>query len=302
MDLLKVFTGYSGVGSPEQALKNLKLKHRVIGTVEYDKYARTTYLANHTTERMEHDMGDVDFSTFEQSDLAIFGFPCQSFSIAGKRKGFDDVRGTQFFNVAEFIKVNQPEAFILENVKGLLSHDGGRTMQTIVDVLSNGGGTVNGQMSLDMFEDGLGYHIYYKVLNTKEHGIPQNRERIFIVGFKEPRDYRFPKEETLELRLKDVLETEVDEKYYLSDNNIEKLIAYDKKSKEKGNGLGTKFHEPETDIMSSLKVGGGGCDDLVKIKSATKRGYEEGNKICNQMIEEAGLPDKYLIKIDQDGE
>jgi len=126
--------------------------------------------------------------------------------MAGKRKGFEEARGTLFFNVAEFIKINQPKVFVLENVKGLLSHDKGNTFQTIVDILSNGGGTQNGQISLDVFEDGLGYHIYWQVLNTKDYGIPQNRERIFIVGFKDFREFSFPKPIELKLRLGDMLQ------------------------------------------------------------------------------------------------
>ena len=103
-------------------------------------------------------------------------------------------------------KINQPKVFVLENVKGLLSHDKGNTFQTIVDILSNGGGTQNGQMSLDVFEDGLGYHIYWQILNTKDYGIPQNRERIFIVGFKDFKEFIFPKPMELKLRLGDMLQ------------------------------------------------------------------------------------------------
>jgi DNA (cytosine-5)-methyltransferase 1 len=143
--------------------------------------------------------------------------------MAGKRKGFDDVRGTLFFNVAEFIKINQPKCFILENVKGLLSHDGGKTFQTIISLLTDNGGTANGQIFIPYFEDGLGYHVYYKVLNTKDYGIPQNRERIFIVGFKEFREFSFPKPFSLELRLKDMLQDNPDYKYFLSDKTIKKL-------------------------------------------------------------------------------
>jgi len=153
--------------------------------------------------------------------------------MAGKRKGFEEARGTLFFNVAEFIKINQPKVFVLENVKGLLSHDKGNTFQTIIDILSNGGGTQNGQISLDVFEDGLGYHIYWQVLNTKDYGIPQNRERIFIVGFKDFREFSFPKPMKLKLRLGDMLQDNLNSKYYLSDKTINRISNSRNKTKFK---------------------------------------------------------------------
>ena len=204
--MIKVGTDFSGIGSPEAALKRLGLPHHNIFACDIDKYAKKSYLANNDTNVFYDDITTRDFNEVPQLDLYVAGFPCQSFSMAGKRGGFEDTRGTLFFNVAEFIKENQPKCFVLENVKGLLSHDSGKTYQTITDVLTNGGGTLNGQIGIDTIDNGLGYHVYAKVLNTKDYGIPQNRERIFIVGFKEPRDFNFPKKMDLKLRLKDLLQ------------------------------------------------------------------------------------------------
>ena len=203
---MKIGTDFSGIGAPEMALKYLGINFDSIFACEIDKYARQSFEQLHNPQTFYNDITARNHKEVEQLDLYVAGFPCQTFSMAGKRKGFEETRGTLFFNVAEFIKENKPKTFILENVKGLLSHDKGRTFQTIVDILSNGGGTQNGQISLDMFEDGLGYHIYWKVLNTKNYGIPQNRERIFIVGFKDFRDFNFPKEMPLELNLGDMLQ------------------------------------------------------------------------------------------------
>jgi DNA (cytosine-5)-methyltransferase 1 len=214
---MKIGTDFSGIGAPEMALKYLGIDFESVFACEIDKYARKSFEQLHAPKTFYNDITTRNHSKVDQLDLYVAGFPCQSFSMAGKRKGFEETRGTLFFNVAEFIKENQPKTFVLENVKGLLSHDKGRTFQTIIDILSNGGGTQNGQISLDVMDDGLGYHIYWKVLNTKNFGIPQNRERIFIVGFKDFRDFTFPKEMPLELKLKDILEDEVDEKYYLSE-------------------------------------------------------------------------------------
>ena len=215
---MKIGTDFSGIGSPEMALKLLNIEHEQVFACEIDKYARKSFEAIHgKPQSFYEDITKRDHSEIPQLDLYVAGFPCQAFSMAGKRKGFDDVRGTLFFNVAEFIKINQPKCFILENVKGLLSHDGGKTFQTIISLLTDNGGTANGQMFIPYFEDGLGYHVYYKVLNTKDYGIPQNRERIFIVGFKEFREFSFPKPFPLELRLKDMLQDNPEYKYFLSD-------------------------------------------------------------------------------------
>ena len=222
---MKLGTDFSGIGSPESALKRLNLEVDEVFACEIDKYARKSFNELHNPSTMYEDITTRNHSEVPQLDLYVAGFPCQSFSLAGKRGGFEDTRGTLFFNVAEFIKENQPKCFILENVKGLLSHDNGRTYQTITDVLTNGGGTLNGQIGLDSIDNGLGYHVYAKVLNSKDYGIPQNRERIFLVGFKEFREFRFPKKMELKLRLKDLLENEVDEKYYLSDKMIKSITT-----------------------------------------------------------------------------
>ena len=220
---MKVGTDFSGIGAPEMALKYLGIDFESVFACEIDKYARQSFEQLHNPKTFYNDITTRNHNEVEQLDLYVAGFPCQAFSMAGNRKGFEEARGTLFFNVAEFIKINQPKVFILENVKGLLSHDKGNTFQTIVDILSNGGGTQNGQISLDIFEDGLGYHIYWQVLNTKNYGIPQNRERIFIVGFKDFREFSFPKPMQLKLKLGDMLQDNPNSKYYLSDKAIENL-------------------------------------------------------------------------------
>jgi len=222
-DMIKVGTDFSGIGSPEAALKRLNIPHHNVFACDIDKYAKKSFLELNSPDLFYDDITTRDYKEVPQLDLYVAGFPCQSFSLAGKRGGFNDTRGTLFFNVAEFIKVNQPACFILENVKGLLSHDNGRTYQTITDVLTNGGGTLNGQMGMDTIDDGLGYHVYTKVLNTKDYGIPQNRERIFIVGFKHWRTFNFPVKLPLKLKLKDMLQDNPNSKFYLSNKRIKTL-------------------------------------------------------------------------------
>ena len=292
MRIIKVGTDFSGIGSPEAALTELKnegfLNFESEFSCEIDKFARLSHKQLHKSKVFYEDITKRNHSEVPKLDLYVAGFPCQAFSIAGKQKGFEDVRGTLFFNVADFIRENQPETFILENVKGLLSHDKGRTFQTIIDLLSNGGGTVNGQMSLDYCSDGLGYHIHFQVLNTKEHGIPQNRERIFIVGFKKSRDYSFPIAETLNLRLKDLLETEVDEKYFLSDKTLKGLLK----------GQSTPQFTDGNDIARCFTAGGnsGGMHS-----SMTLIGAMRGRNPKDPKSRKSGLETKQMLEINENG-
>ena len=215
---MKVGTFFSGVGSPEQALMNLEIKHEIEFACDIDKYAKQTYLKNFKPKLFATDITALDMKDLPYVDLLVFGFPCQAFSMAGKRQGFDDTRGTLFYDALRYLKEHSPRYFIAENVKGLLSHDNGKTFQTIIDCLAK---TTNYQMSLMPFEN-LGYHIHYKVLNTKDFGIPQNRERIFIIGIRDDEDnnFSFPKEIPLESKLKDILQDNPNSKYYLSDKAI----------------------------------------------------------------------------------
>tara|TARA_R100000231_G_scaffold38365_1_gene33618 strand:+ start:76 stop:1137 length:1062 start_codon:yes stop_codon:yes gene_type:complete len=220
---VKVGTFFSGIGSPEQALLNLGIKHDIEFACDIDKYARQTYLKNFDCKKMYEDITTLNMKDLSYVDLLVFGFPCQAFSMAGKRGGFKDTRGTLFYDALRYLKQHKPRYFIAENVKGLLSHDSGKTFQTIIDCLAS---TVNSQMTLMPF-DNLGYHIHFKVLNTKDYGIPQNRERIFILGIRDDKDnnFRFPKEIPLEIKLKDLLQNNVNDKYYLSKKMIKNITT-----------------------------------------------------------------------------
>jgi DNA (cytosine-5)-methyltransferase 1 len=219
---MKVGTFFSGVGSPEQALKNLNINHSIEFACDIDKYARQTYLKNFNCKNFYEDITNLNMNNLSYVDLLVFGFPCQAFSVAGKRKGFEDTRGTLFYDALRYLKVHKPRFFIAENVKGLLFHDSGKTFQIIVDCLAK---TINYQYSIIPF-DNLGYHIHYKVLNTKDFGIPQNRERIFIVGIRDDSDnnFSFPKKINLDTKLKDLLQNKVDDKYYLSEKQQKRLL------------------------------------------------------------------------------
>lgn len=323
---MKIATDFSGIGSPEMALKLLNIEHEQVFACEIDKYARKSFKAIHgNPQTFYKDITKRDHSEIPQLDLYVAGFPCQAFSMAGKRKGFDDVRGTLFFNVAEFIKINKPKCFILENVKGLLSHDGGKTFQTIISLLTDNGGTANGQIFIPYFEDGLGYHIYYKVLNTKDYGIPQNRERIFIIGFKEFREFSFPKPFPLELRLKDMLQDNPDYKYLMINSKNKKLNTFLRENGEKLNGIQafdihnkciyndyspticarinassvTYLHIDDKYFLSDKMIENLEINqNNIHVPSATSKGYEEScNKAIVYVIPEQVKIRKYAVDI-----
>ncbi len=252
--LIKIGGQFSGVGAFDYALKRLGIDFVNVYQAEWDKYARKTYLKNHSEP--VYYVNDVHNTPTEEItekygslDIAMFSPPCQAFSLAGKRKGEDDNRGVLFYNSHEFIQKNNPRYFIFENVKGLLSDDNGRTFQRWIDYL--GGKSVNGTQTMFPEENSVPYHVYYQVLNAKDYGVPQNRERIFIIGIRDDTDnnFNFPKPFELKKRLKDVLEENVDEKYYLSDKMISFFTKHSEKHSEKGNGF--KFQPKKDDNISN---------------------------------------------------
>lgn len=168
MTKIKYFSMFSGIGGFELGLEQVgertDTQFKCVGYSEIDKQAITTYEA-HFDHTNYGDASTIDPYTIPNFDLLVAGFPCQPFSLAGERKGFRDTRGTLFFDIARILEHHKPQNFILENVKGLTSHDGGRTFRTIIQTL-----------------DELGYCVEWSILNSKNHGLGQNRERIFIVG------------------------------------------------------------------------------------------------------------------------
>ena len=228
--MLKVATVCSGIGSPEVAIKNLNIKHEIVFGCEIDKYARQTYLANFNPSMMLEDMTKEDWKDKKYySDLIVGGIPCQAFSLAGKRLGELDARGLLFYDFYRYVKNQQPKYFIIENVKGLLSMDKGNVFNNWKALL---GQSENGNMFLHNHEDSLMYNLHWKVLNTKNYGLPQNRERVFLIGIRKDlqNDFVFPKEIPLELRLKDLLEESVDDKYYLK--NMQDILFKTLKTSE----------------------------------------------------------------------
>ncbi len=189
---------FAGIGGMRLAFENVG--GECVFSSEWDIYAQNTYEANFG-ERPQGDITKIKPETIPEHDILLAGFPCQAFSICGDRKGFLDTRGTLFFNIEEILKIKQPLAFLLENVKNLKSHDRQRTFKTIIKHLEN-----------------LGYSIHHTVLNSLDFGIPQKRERTIIVGFKDKVDFYFPKPIGIKPNLSTILENDrdIDPKYFAS--------------------------------------------------------------------------------------
>jgi DNA (cytosine-5)-methyltransferase 1 len=279
--MIKVGSDFSGVGAFNQALMRLGIEYQEVFACDMDKYARQTFIHNFGEPKYYPTNVYERKIPSESLDIYMTSPPCQAFSLAGKRLGKEDKRGILFFNSHEFIQVNKPRYFIFENVKGLLSDNGGKTFSEWVNLL--GGKSINGNPVIFPYEDAVPYHLYYKVLNAKHYGVPQNRERVFLIGIRDNQDnnFRFPVEEQLTKRLKDVLEDEVDNKYFLSEKMINGFLAHNKRHIEEKNQDGFNWKpKDENQIANCLRSNAALCptDNSIKIKSATSKGYEEATQ------------------------
>lgn len=275
---MKVGSDFSGVGAFDQALKRLGVNYETVFACDMDKYARDTFIHNYGEPKYyPTNVYDREIPS-ESLDIYMTSPPCQAFSLAGKRLGKDDKRGILFFNSHEFIQVNKPRLFIFENVKGLLSDDGGKTFQEWINML--GGKSVNGLPVLFPLDEAVPYHLYWKVLNAKHHGVPQNRERIFLIGIRDDADnqFQFPKDEHLSKRLKDVLEDDVDDKYFLSDNKIEYLKRTEGTTFSINANILNQVNPNESRTIQSSYHKTPRDAQFIKVKSATSKGYEEATE------------------------
>ncbi|HDR4581914.1 TPA: DNA cytosine methyltransferase [Bacillus cereus] len=234
---------FAGIGGMRLAFQNLGGK--CIFSSEWDSYAQKTYELNYG-EVPFGDITKIDENIIPDHDILVAGFPCQAFSIAGRRGGFEDTRGTLFFDVARIIRAKRPRAFFLENVKGLTNHDRGQTLEVILNTLRND----------------LGYYVPEpKVMNAVDFGVPQNRERIFIVGFRQDTgitEFNYPQPTGTNIRFIDVREEEeVSVKYYLSTQYLQTLRNHKSRHEAKGNGFGYTVI-PNDGIANALVTGGMG--------------------------------------------
>ena len=287
---------FAGIGGFRLAMQNLGGK--CVFTSEWDKDAKRTYKANFG-ERPFGDITKEETKAFipDGFDLLCAGFPCQAFSIAGKRGGFEDTRGTLFFEVAEIIKRKQPKAIFLENVKGLRNHNGGKTLATILNVLRND----------------LGYYVPEpQIVNAKDFGVPQNRERIYIVGFHPSTnvtEFNYPKPLDKKVTFADIKEKEVPiTKYFLSTQYVQTLVNHKARHEGKGNGFGYAII-PDNEIANAVVCGGMGRErNLVldhRITDFTPTTHIKG-RVNREGIRKMtprewarlqGFPDEFLIPV-----
>lgn len=231
--MLKVLELFAGIGACSKALERLGIEHEIVDAVEIDKYAIKSFNAVHGTNFEPQDITKWDKDI--EVDLIMHGSPCQDFSVAGKGAGGDKDSGTRsslMYETLRIVEKLKPQYVIWENVKNLLSKKHRHNFDAYLEAM-----------------EGLGYTNYYKVLNAKDYGVPQNRERVFTVSILGGGEFTFPEPMPLTKKLADVLEDEVDEKYYLSDEQVASFKASTAKAQAKGNGF--KFAPIERERESS---------------------------------------------------
>lgn len=292
---IDLFAGIGGIRMGfEQAFRE---RIKFVYSNDNNKQCCQTYRANFGTID-DRDITAVikNLSQIPEHDILLAGFPCQPFSIAGEKKGFEDkTRGTLFHTIAKILSVRKPAAFLLENVRYFKHHNGGRTWATVEDVLEND----------------LDYNIYHTVLNAKYFGVPQNRPRFFIAGFKEKTVVlNWPEQRGELVELEDFLETIVEAKYYLGQQYLESLKKHRKRHESLGHGFGYKVLNPKTEVARTLVVGGMGKErNLIKNKplpDCWKPGDDPLKKKNNEGIRRLtprefarlqGFPDSFRIPV-----
>jgi DNA (cytosine-5)-methyltransferase 1 len=229
---IDLFAGIGGIRLPFQELGG-----ECVFTSEWDKYCGITYQANFG-EIPQGDITKIKAKDIPKHDLLLAGFPCQPFSLAGLKKGFSDTRGTLFFDIEKILEYRKPQMILLENVKNFKNHDNEKTFKTVKKHLED-----------------IGYNIFTKVLNARDFGVPQNRERIYIVGFlNHSIDFKFPEPTNKKTRLGDILEKIVDPKYTISDKLWAGHQRRKKEHRERGNGFGYSLFNEESEYTSTMSA------------------------------------------------
>jgi len=269
---IDLFAGVGGIRIPFEELGG-----KCVFTSEWDKFSQITYEANFG-EKPHGDITQIDEKDIPKHNLLLAGFPCQAFSQAGLKKGFQDTRGTMFFEIARILDHHKPNAFLLENVKGLRGHDKGNTFKTIVSILNE-----------------LGYQtLESEVLNAKHFGLPQNRERIFIVGFKKNVNFQFPTPPQTPTRLGNILQKKVSNKYTISDKLWAGAQARKQKHLDKGYGFGYSLFDRNAEYTSTISARyyKDGSEILIKQKNNNPRKLTplEASRL-------QGFPDDFIIPV-----
>lgn len=231
LDFIDLFAGIGGI-----RLGFEDYFGKCVFSSEFNKFSQLTYKANFG--HLPHgDITEINEKDIPPFDILLAGFPCQPFSYAGLKKGFEDARGTLFFDIARILDYHKPKVVFLENVKGFKNHDKGRTFKVVQRTLKN-----------------MGYKVYAKVLNAKNFGVPQNRERIFIIGLLADEPFRFPLPPNHSVKVGDILEAQVNEKYTISDKLWAGHQRRKAEHKAKGNGFGYSLFDAESPYTSTISA------------------------------------------------
>ncbi len=277
---IKIIDLFAGIGGIRRGFENASNGNvTCMFTSEWDKFAQQTYQTNYPGETIHGDITKIDPSTIASHDILLAGFPCQPFSQAGLKRGFADTRGTLFFSIEEILRVKQPQAFLLENVKQLQTHDKGRTLETIIEHLRM-----------------IGYsNVQHKVLRARDFGLPQNRERIYIVGFRDENiKFEFPQPTYTPTSVGDILDKYVEDKYTISDRLWEghqrRKIA--NKANGKGFGYGLFNRESEYTNTISARYYKDGSEILIEQEGKNPRKLTPREAARLQ-----GFPDSFIIPV-----
>ena len=266
---MRIIELFAGIEACSKALENIGIDLEIVDAVEIDKYAIQSFNAIHNTNFAAKDISKYNKS-YEDIDIITHGSPCQDFSIAGRQEGGDLGSGTRsslLYETIRIVKQNRPKYILWENVKNLLSEKHKHNFENYINIL-----------------DEIGYNSYYQVLNAKDYGIPQNRERIFTISIRKDVDknnFKFPEKEELKLRLKDMLEDTPDEKYYINDGTLNNILS-DNQAGFLSGGKWDKINEScrryykEDGISPTIHTcQGGNTEPKILVKNATKQGYME---------------------------
>jgi DNA (cytosine-5)-methyltransferase 1 len=269
---------FAGIGGMRIAFE--KVGGECVFSSEWDKFAQQTYAANFG-DTPHGDITQVELTEVPRHDILIGGFPCQPFSHAGLKRGFEDTRGTLFFDVARIIDHRKPSMVLLENVKGFTTHDKGRTMAVVKETLEE-----------------LGYNVFHRVLNAKDFGVPQNRERVFIVAINKKKmgsiGFEYPTPKKVETKLGDILDAKVDEKYTISNKLWAGHKRRLKEHRAKGNGFGYSLFNTKSPYTSTISARyyKDGSEILIEQKDANPRKLTPREAARLQ-----GFPEKFKIPV-----
>lgn len=279
---LRAIDLFAGIGGMRLGFEQAGF--RIVYSNDIDSYACQTYRANFG-EIDERDIREVNAKTLPSFDVLLAGFPCQPFSMIGKRDGLKDSRGQLFNEVVRILNDRKPKAFVLENVKNLLKHNKGETYKIIRSALEKAGD---------------GYAVYESVLDTKNFGAPQHRERVYIVGIRRnKKEFKFPTKSRLpgKKNLKEILEKKVDEKYYLSQKYYSGLMAHKKRHSEKGSGFGCEVLNPKG-VSNTIVCGNMGRErNLIQDKPVSINKWGVRKLTERECARLQGFPDTFKIPV-----